>query len=238
EALHGRRLRADLGFVPWLRDPDVLCRADTDRLVLPENTPVPVPGTAGIVGGPDTVTAGSAGLAGVLLRVRGLRPVEPVPAVVRHGQPSAGLRADGPGQGCQRTAGALGACVPQLADHDRHAARAVDPDAGRRRHLRRGRVQLPGHGPGVLPGRAERGLRDADGVHGARDRGDGRRKPVGRCWLCDARPEGEVQLMSMVTPPPELPSVGVVPEVPPAGAGAFTPEARGVTPGGAPRSPV
>src|SRR5262249_28789351 len=75
-------------------------------------------------------------------------------------------------------------------------------------------------------------------VDGARDRGDGRRKPAGRCWLCAARPEGEVQLMSMVTPPPELPSVGVVPEVPPAGAGAFTPEELELAPSVKPRSPL
>jgi len=42
--------------------------------------------------------------------------------------------------------------------------------------------------------------------------------------------------MSMVTPPPELPSVGVVPEVPPAGAGAFTPEELELAPSVKPRS--
>src|SRR5262245_5647457 len=42
--------------------------------------------------------------------------------------------------------------------------------------------------------------------------------------------------MSMVTPPPELPSVGVVPEVPPAGAGAFTPKKLELAPSVKPRS--
>src|SRR5262249_41455234 len=108
-----------------------------------------------------------------------------------------------------------------LADHDRHLARAVDPDAGRRGNLRRGRVQLPGHGAGVLPGGTDRGRRDVDGVHGERDGGDGRREPAGGCWLCDARPEGEV-LMSLLTPPPEPPSVGAPPEGAPDGAGTLT----------------
>jgi peptide/nickel transport system permease protein len=42
--------------------------------------------------------------------------------------------------------------------------------------------------------------------------------------------------MSMITPPSDLPSVGVVPEVPPEGAGAFTPEELELTPTAKPRS--
>jgi peptide/nickel transport system permease protein len=42
--------------------------------------------------------------------------------------------------------------------------------------------------------------------------------------------------MSMVTPPSDLPSVGVVPEVPPEGAGAFTPEELELAPSAKPRS--
>src|SRR5262249_41372716 len=112
EALYDRRLRADLGFVPRLRDPDVLRRADADRVVLPEAPPLPVPGAAGVHGGPDTVAAESAGLAGVLFRVRRVRAVEPLHALVGDGQPGPGLRKDGTGQGRQRAEGALGARVP------------------------------------------------------------------------------------------------------------------------------
>jgi peptide/nickel transport system permease protein len=42
--------------------------------------------------------------------------------------------------------------------------------------------------------------------------------------------------MSMITPPSDLPSVGVVPEAPPAGAGEFTPEELGFAPTAKPRS--
>ena len=65
--------------------------------------------------------------------------------------------------------------TPQLADPDRHAARAEPARYLVRRADHRGGLQLPGDGPAVLPAGAEAGLPDPAGYHRGRRGRDGRR---------------------------------------------------------------
>ena len=55
-------------------------------------------------------------------------------------------------KGAVGAAGAVPARAAQLAAADRHAGRAVLPHASSGGGHRRGGVQLPGHGPALLPG--------------------------------------------------------------------------------------
>ena len=66
------------------------------------------------------------------------------------------------------------------------------PTLGGRGDLHRGRLQLPGHGPGVLQRRAQRRLPGAARVYRAGDGRDHPRQPARRRWLRHARPESEI----------------------------------------------
>ena len=195
-----RRLRPDRGLVPRVRHPDVLRRPAAGRVVRRRHPPVPAVRPAGHDRSVDPVAAPRAGAAGARLRVRAVRAVEPVHALVGDGQPGAGLRAHRAGQGRQRAAGALGARVPNSLISIVTLLGLSLPTLVAGAIFIEVVFNYPGMGLAFYNAALNVDYQVLLGFTVHRHAGDDRREPAGRHRLRGARPEGEVQLMAIIPP--------------------------------------
>src|ERR1700730_15821925 len=187
------RLHLHRAVVPVLRRADVLRRCGAHPGVLVEAAVVRGRSAAGRGRGrPDQLARPDA--PGRHAGPRDHRPVQPVHAVLGTRQHHRGLRAHRQGEGRVVAPGAVAARDAQLADPDRHPARAVDTGDLVRGADHRVGVQLPGDGVPVLPVGAEPGLPRAARLHHRRRDRHRRRVPARRPRVRRARPAREVRV--------------------------------------------